>query len=726
MKGLGREIAVALAYGVLGIVFLMPLSLHPLDTVAFVGDGLGSVYFVSEMARRLFEQPGQLFDAGIAYPHAHASLFEAHRLLIALLAAPFLWITGNPIFATNVVTLLAYTFNGWSARHLARRLGLSDPAAFVAGCLFAFNTYALNESPRVNVVFLGFLPLAIGSLLGYMETGERRDAWKVALFMLAQAYSENYYLVYGSIVLVLILVPYLWFRFRVTVTRLRGLAVPTLLAAALFLPVMNAYLDMDNRYDYRREAPQTMGIEHYFAPLAGNVVYGSLGRKTRGQQMGAHFVGFMGLGLAAAAIVAALLGRGSAGDETALIRPSTWVLAGAGLALTFLLLSLGRNVQWSGIKLMPGPFGFLYDHVALFQRLRIPERLSLIVMLFVGLLAARGLSLMPSRGFRLALCLILPLEHLTLLQNWVRIPVGGDIPEVYRYLKTDSATAVAEAPIQGEGLVRMESLEMYYSLFHEKPITEAYLSFPPLLLAILRRRLAEFPGSETLDALRRVRVDTLVLHIGRDGGAAMKEAAEREPARSQLRLVASFPNRAHVLTQSGGDLGDPGMDAVYRIEPRPIEKAAPLPSGVRITSHDWAYRSSAGPAWRLGDADLDTLWKSENPVHGGEFIEIGFHGASVMVSGVTLPLTRLQALPSSFVIEGRNVDGSWEELSAYDAAHRRQLIDTLMVSPGFARLGFAFAEPKTVQAIRLRATPGAESFDGWCLSEIEILAPAFQ
>ncbi|MEO5763298.1 MAG: hypothetical protein ABIR28_13415, partial [Vicinamibacteria bacterium] len=619
---------------------------------------------------------------------------------------------------------LAYAFNGWSARHLARRLGLRDPAAFVAGCLFAFNTYALNESPRVNVVFLGFLPLAIGSLLTYMETGERREAWKVALFMLAQAYAENYYLVYGSIVLALIIIPYLWFRFRVTLTRLRGLAVPTLLAAALFLPVMNAYLDMDSRFDYRREAPQTMGIEHYFAPLSGNVLYGSLGRKVRGQQLGAHFVGFVALGLAAVAIVAALLRRGSSGDEAGLIRPSAWVLAVTGLALIFLLLSLGRNVQWSGVKLMPGPFGFLYDHVALFQRVRIPERLSLVAMLFVGLLAARGVSLMPSRAFRLALCLILPLEHLTVLQNWVRIPVGEDIPQVYRYLKTDPATAVAEAPIHGEGLVRMESLEMYYSLFHEKPITAAYLSFPPLLLAILRRRLAEFPGSETLDALRRVRVDTMVLHVGRDGGAAMKRAAEQEPARSQLRLIASFPNNAHVLTQSGGDLGDPGTDVIYRIEPRPLEKAAPLPWGVRITDRDWAYRSSAGPAWRLGDADLNTLWKSESPVHGGEFIEIGFRGASVKVSGVALPLTRHQTLPSSFVIEGRSVDGSWEELSAYDGAHRRQLIDTLLASPGFARLGFAFDGPKTVQAIRLRATAFAESFDGWRLSEIEILAPA--
>ena len=43
------------------------------------------------------------------------------------------------------------------------------------------------------------------------------------------------------------------------------------------------------------------------------------------------------------------------------------------------------------------------------------------------------------------------------------MPVAHRVPEVYRWLAANPAGAVAEVPVHGEGLVREETLEMYFS-----------------------------------------------------------------------------------------------------------------------------------------------------------------------------------------------------------------------------------------------------------------------
>src|SRR6185436_14123828 len=126
---------------------------------------------------RLFSNPFSLFDAGVAFPHSNASLFEAHRLLPAVLGAPVIAISGNPILAANVVSLLAYAFNAWAGWRLALALGLSPLAALGGGALFAFNTYAVLEQPRLNIIFIGFIPLALIEVIAFVRTGESRHAW---------------------------------------------------------------------------------------------------------------------------------------------------------------------------------------------------------------------------------------------------------------------------------------------------------------------------------------------------------------------------------------------------------------------------------------------------------------------------------------------------------------------------------------------------------------------
>ncbi len=70
MRRPGREPlarpAVCLAlYALLGVASFLPQSLHPADTVAYVGDSVESVYIVAWNVHRFFSSPARLFDANL-------------------------------------------------------------------------------------------------------------------------------------------------------------------------------------------------------------------------------------------------------------------------------------------------------------------------------------------------------------------------------------------------------------------------------------------------------------------------------------------------------------------------------------------------------------------------------------------------------------------------------------------------------------------------------------
>jgi len=684
--------------------------MRPVDGFAYVGDSLATVYFLAENGRRLWSEPWALFSAGVAFPHADAALFEAHRLLPALLVAPLVAITGNPILATNLLCLIAYAFNAWGGRRLALALGISPVAAFSAGALFAFNTYAVLEEPRLNIILLGFIPLAIAEVLAFARSGASRHAWRAAGLWLAQAYAENYWAIYGGALILLVLVVALAGGRDLggASRRLRSIALPALVAGLAFLPLAVAYSRMDGIYDYRREAPYSMDLSHFLATQPGNWLYGKIGPPVRAQQQGAHFAGFCALLLAAVAAA-------SATRRTKTGR--TWVLMAAGLTVAFALLAAGRTVSLSGHEIMPGPYGWLFDHSRLFERTRIPERFGLLGMLPLSLLAAHGIDLVARRrrGPQLLLAALLPFEHAQRFP-WVEtLPTGRDIPQVYTWLRDSDARAVVEVPVHGEGVVRMESVDMYFQLFHHKPIVAAYVSFPPLLTRILRQAAEELPDPDALRTLALTGVDTVIYH--QDGAALPPDWANAE-AEGRLVRQTSFTRSAFWFRPFGHDVvfSIPAAISVHPARP-------PIPSLARVRSPAWRYRASAGEPALAGDADPDTHWVFEDTIRGGESMQIGFGGETVSVAAVAFPLTRREILPTRFRVEVRDAEGSWRLFASYGPAERDQVVEDLMRTPGRVVLTLQGAEVLGT-GIRLVADDRARSFDGWRLGEVEVLVRA--
>ena len=746
MRRPGREPlarpAVCLAlYALLGVASFLPQSLHPADTVAYVGDSLESVYIVAWNVHQFFSSPARLFDANLLHPHPRALAFTDHRLLPSLAVAPLIWATHNPVFAYNVAVMLACLLAAMAGRRLAALLGADPWAAWAAGALYAFHTYQVNEAPRLNIVFHGFIPLALGELVCYLKTGERRRAWSTAALMLLQGLSANYHLLYGCLLLGTVLLGALLARPRAILGRLPALAAAGTAAALAFLPIALPYVQLAKAHGFTRVLPRGIDLVHYFSTTPTNLVWGAIGAEVRLQQQGPHFIGFVSLALAILACACWAVRRG-ADAPASLVPARLWVPVAAALSLLLVTLSLGSDVVAFGTHLGPGPYRFLHRWVPGFQLVRIPERLSLLAMLFVALLVARGLTLLRPRlgSWTLALALAVPLEHLSPLPHSERIPIGRRIPQVYRWLAEHPVQGYAEVPTRGESLVRRETLEMYFSTVGFKPVIHGYTAYPPLLSRLLRRLAAEFPSEAALQAFARVGVDTVVVHHGRPLGVdldhQLKGQGEVDPARleslvrvagldlydrlpeavgaGRLRLLARFAGPAAGLFESTAD-------EIYRIVPPDRHPAAPFPSGRRRLDPAWRYRTKSGDPGPACDGDLATAWQVPRKLNGDEFFEVVFP-RPLRVSGLALRLRRDSVFPTRYRIGAQDLRGSWAEVARFDEAHALQLVDALLRDPGQAALGFELAG-REVTGLNLLVEEGGTSPEGWNIPEIEVLVP---
>jgi hypothetical protein len=739
----GRETAIAIAlYLVLVFLSFLPQSLRPRDTIAYVGDSLESVYIVAWNVHQFFRSPAHLFDANILFPHPRALAFTDHRLLPSLAVAPIVWATGNPVLATNVAAGLACLLAALGGRRLAIVLGLPPISAWAAGALYAFHTYQVNEAPRLNIVAHGFVAFALAELVLYLKTGDYRHAWRTAGFMLLQGFSSNYHLLYGALVVALVVLGALAVRPRAVAPRLPMLAAASLVAALLFAPVAVPYLRSAREQGYVRELGPGIGLEHYVSTSPTNLFYGAIGTEVRLQQRGPHFVGFLSLALALFAL-AAWARRRPEGAATGAIPPAVWVPAAAALALVLVLLSLGPDVTAWGHRLGPGPYRLLHRWVPGFQLVRIPERLGLLAMLFVGLLAGRGLSLLETRGARLGavlLATLIPLEHIGPLPVSERVPVGKGVPEFVRWLATNPARAIAEVPIHGEGLVREETEEMYFSAYHRKPIIHGYTAYPPLLSKVLRRAAAQFPSETSLQALGRVGVDTVVVHYGRPVGGdlarRLRDTGQWSPEtfRRLLRLAeldlgdrvpgAIAARRVERVARFEGVAARPyqsAADEIYRVRAAEPHAASPFPRGHRRRDPGWRYRTKVGDPAPAADDDLTTSWRVPRFLLGDEFFEITFD-RPLPVAGLVLPLRRDSAFPTRFRVAGRVPGRGWVELARLDEGHVLQLVDRLREDPQRAALGFDLGG-RTLEGISLLVDEAGTSFEGWSLPEVEVWAP---
>ena len=89
------------------------------------------------------------------------------------------------MLALNLVALCSCVLCGLGTYVLARRVGIGEAGALLAGLIFAFSPPRFFRLSQMHLTTIQWVPFGLASLHAYFETGRRRDLWlAIGLFTL--------------------------------------------------------------------------------------------------------------------------------------------------------------------------------------------------------------------------------------------------------------------------------------------------------------------------------------------------------------------------------------------------------------------------------------------------------------------------------------------------------------------------------------------------------------
>ncbi len=262
-----RELGlVGLLFVLLTLVLAAPLSLAPATmALPLSADTRLFLWTISWDVHALLHQPLSIFDANIFFPEPRTLAYSEHLIGSAILGAPALLATGNPVLALNVIVLFSCVLSGLGTYYLARRLDLGVIAALAAGVIFAFGPARFVRLAQVHVAVVQWIPFALAFLHLYARQRKPRDLVLVAVFFTVQSLSSGH----GGLFLMLALgalILYYWVFGRLPgpVRMLKDLGIVGVLILAVNFVFLVPYLRAQQDVGLHR----TMGAVYAWVPNA--------------------------------------------------------------------------------------------------------------------------------------------------------------------------------------------------------------------------------------------------------------------------------------------------------------------------------------------------------------------------------------------------------------------------------------------------------------------------
>lgn len=217
-----QTVVVLILFLLLAIGITDPLWLHMRTAVpSDIGDPLLNAWILAWDAHALLNKPQRLFDANIFFPLPNTLAYSEHLLATALLSLPVQIVGGQPLLAYNIMLLVSFALCGLGMYLLCLRWTGRRMAAFIAGLAYAFAPYRLASVSHLQLLTVQWLPFSILTLdqlldrIGQSDKGspsperERRGIWKAmmlfVLFTVLQTLSSWYLAVFTALVLILYL-----------------------------------------------------------------------------------------------------------------------------------------------------------------------------------------------------------------------------------------------------------------------------------------------------------------------------------------------------------------------------------------------------------------------------------------------------------------------------------------------------------------------------------------
>jgi hypothetical protein len=273
-----------------------------------------------------------------------------------------------------------------------------------------------------------------------------------------------------------------------------GLALALAVSAAYAVPYMRQHEKVGDRSEVEVNTFSASGPNYLTAPV-DNWLYGRPGRPGRGERR--LFPGAM-------VVLLAIVGL--------LLRP---LPRRALVYLLVLVVAFETSLGFGGYL-----YPLLHEYVPVFRGLRAMARLSIFVVMALGVFAAFGYAaLMHGRGVAVRRAALVAIVAAMLAEYVTRIELvafPSIAPEAYRELSRRPRGVIAEFPVPAlDRLPGPDARYAYMSTFHWFPIVNGYSGNYPPSYGSRIEHLRGFPDATSLIQLRRDAVRYVVVHADR-------------------------------------------------------------------------------------------------------------------------------------------------------------------------------------------------------------------
>lgn len=695
---------------------------------------------------------GGWWDGLAFYPERGSLAFSDHRVGLALIATPILWLGGGPILAHNIVFLLSFPLCAIAAHLLARELTGSDLAALIAGLAFGFNPYRMDHLPHLELLAAWWLPVAFLALHRYVRGGDVRWLALFSASLALQGFSSGYYFFFAVPMLAVWI---LWFVRPVR--RMLPIGLAWAAAVVPLAPVLLGYSHFLGRLNLRRDFPE---IRYYSADITGLLSASPMMAIWRSspalrRQEGDIFVGVVAIALVAGGVLLSLsrtaravsplrrvqiaclalavifeaaalsaLGGGwslrlagatIAVHETsrpaavafalltiAVLSSSTFVDAWrrrsplafyTGAAVLMWLFTLGPVPLFLGERaLFRGPYSYLTSLPGFAGAFRVPARFAMLMAFALSIAAALAFARVTANsrsGVRRTFGACLAAG--ILLDSWIAgLPVVPP-PERWQWpVEIASAAAVFEMPAGG---VVEEIAAVWRSMDHGKRVVNGYSGHAPPHHRLLNRAI-ERRDPAVLTGVAEHGPILVAIDTGHADSVFWREAfanngAAATTAKDGQRMFMMLPRRASPLPPAG----------------RPLRIVSGSAAGGRFVLQD------------LTDGNPLTRWVSTEFQRGDEQILLELDGAR-RVSGVILSMGPFaEQYPRRLQIATSTDGTTWN--AATEEAPAGLAFSAILHDAQRSRLSFHLPDVES-RYVRLRQL-GADNERYWSITDITIL-----
>jgi hypothetical protein len=563
---------------------LFPLGFSEPMNQAFWVDQQFVTRRVVEVAHALGTRPWTVGVSGLCYPMPRAHTLGDHMFADGLLGLLPHALTGDPIATYNTVIVLTLWIAACAMYALVYHWTENVPAAFVAGCFFAFHFLKTGDPVHPYVHANQWTVLALLFAHRLFTHGRWRDAAGLVASVSLQLL-ESFYAVVSMAIILGVSGAHLAVCFR---RRLRALA-PKLLACAVAVSLVAVAV---------------------FAPyLHTRASWGVLG----GRQTGLHAPGDFGPGGSAfPGYLPAVLGAVALLDR---VRRRTH---GVGDDPRLPLLAAAVLIAWvsmapfhlPGTSLtVPAPLNLLQGVVPGLDAIRAAWNIGDGVLLIAAFLAGLGAALLLGACPRWARAIAATALVAVTLVDTVAPQSLGAFPGHFPLATWDVRTsadlldltsrlpdgAVLDVPyVAGKANPRLRAHYLLLSAYHLRPTAACHNSFPTPLGGTVEALVHRLPDVRAADALYALGFRSVVVHH-EEAPAAVAPALEALQHLGRAREVA----RADGHTAYALETPLPVRTSLDVLAPDPPPDAVPV--GRNLTHVTFAIRNPTTDIYRHPD-----------------------------------------------------------------------------------------------------------------------------